>query len=234
MARKVLTLAVLICFLIGIANLMANSAEDDKSDPKSFKKASKADNKLKKSILKSRAYKQVYNEIKAMGKKGPAAARKRLRVYPKQAVASEITINEQSRQGPHIPRQIEVAAISVYSGGELQGQPTPIGIIMVGTGDGKYQAIRVTAEIGKDGKPMSSLVGTEGKVKGKSVYDSPIDILSKSHLKVKKNGTAISTNGNEVLVLIKRNGETYALVIPAEVFVELLGRLGSGSGEEGP
>jgi hypothetical protein len=233
MKKKVLTLAVLISFLIGIVSLIAPNLATAKKDPKSFKKASKPDEKLKKDILKSREYKQAYKEISATGRKGPGAARQRLRVYPKQAVATEIFINEKSRTGP-IPRQIEIGAVSVYSGAKLQNQPTTAGLVMVGTGDGKYQALKVTAEIGKDGKPTSSLVGMEGKSKGKSVYDSQLDVLNKSPLRIKKNGTTIATDGDEVLILISRNGETYALVIPSEVFVELLGRVGSGSSEEGP
>ena len=231
MQTKALTLAVLMGFFIGIASLMARrlaTAQQPKKDPPRFKRASEPDEKLKKDMLKSREYKQVYGEIKATGRKGPAAARERLRVYPQEAVASEITINERTGMRNPIPRQIQVGVVSVDSGGDMQSQPTSVGIIMVGV-NGKYKALRLTGEIGQDGKPTGSLVD----MKGKSLYESPLDILVNPHLRVQPNGAAIATDGEDVLVLISRKGtgDTYAIVIPSDVFVKLVGRLGSSEQE---
>ncbi|MBI1930468.1 hypothetical protein HYR99_40250 [Candidatus Poribacteria bacterium] len=214
MAKKVLTLAALMGFFIGIASLVGPhlaTAQQSKKDPQNFKRASEPDEKLKQDMLKSREYQQIYREIKATGRKGPAAARERLRVYPKEAVASEITINERNPQGS-ITRQIQVGVVSVDSGGDVQSQPTSVGIIMVGV-NGKYKALRLTGEIGQEGKPTGSLVD----MKGKSIYESPLTILEKPHLKIKPNGSAIATDGDEVLILIsgKRRGENYAIVVPS-------------------
>jgi hypothetical protein len=226
MKKKFLTLAVLICFLISVANLMAADYYTAKKEPKDFKDASKLDKEIKDNILKSREYKRAYQEIKAMGRKGPAAARQRLRVYPKQAIASEITINERGPTGL-LHRRIEIGSVLVDSGGSVGNEPTPIGILMVRESNEDFQALKLTAKIGKDGKPVTSLMDA----KGKSAFDTQLEILNNSPMKIKPNGTLIATDRNEVLILMsrKRTGETYALVVPSEAFVKILGRTGSGS-----
>lgn len=220
MKRKALTLMLLICFLIGIVSIMELAAQT--KDSKSFKKESEPNVRAKTEMLKTREYRQILKDVKASGRKGLASGQ-RLRVYPKEASASEVNINEKGRGGP-IARTVKVGAVFVDSGGSLGEAPAPVGILMIGEGK-NHRGLKLTVEV-KDGNPMASLVDA----KGKSIHDASIEILEKSHLKVRPNGTAIAVDNDDVLVLLSdRDGKTYALVIPSEVIVELLGPMGSGS-----
>ena len=231
MKKRVLTLATLIGVFITVSLIAphvatAQQATPSKKDPRSFKKASKSDDRIKKDMLKSREYKQVYSGIKSKGAKGPAAARQRLRVYPKEAIATEVTVIERTRQNPNpVPRLVQIGVVFVDSGGDLGAQSTPVGIVMVGTDRGKYKPLTLMAGIGKDGEPTSSLVDA----KGKSIFDSPISVLDKPLLRVKPNGTAVSMDneGNVLIVMSrKRTGKTLALVVPSEVWIQIIGRYG--------
>jgi hypothetical protein len=217
MKREALILAVLVCFLSGVVNLVELAAET-KKDVHKFKDTSENSKVLVRDMLKSSEYKQALREARQAGPKGPAA-RGKVRVYPKQAYATDVII----KPGMDPSASIKVGAVFVDLGKALEGQPTPLGIIMVGRGDGKYHALRLTSTLEPGDAPMASLVDMNGKV----VLDSSVSILKKSPLKIVPNGAKVVSDSEDVLVLLsnKRTGEVYTLVIPAEVFVKIFGRL---------
>lgn len=226
MSEKVLSLALFFCFIIGIIGVVSLiTAIDSTAQTKEVRgfKGAEENSAIKTDMLKSREYRRAYNDIKASGRKG-VSSREKTKVYPKQASAAEIMVNEKSRGGA-IPRTLQVGAVFVDSGASSGGL-SPVGIILIGTGKGNHKALKLMTET-KDGKTMASLVD----LKGKSVHEGQIEVLEKSPLKVQPNGTAIGTEKDEILIVIsdKASGKTYALVVPSEVLVEVAGRMGSGS-----